>query len=226
MKVAILIPGQPRSIKSGYETLKKFYLDKYECDIFIHTWFDKKFPASIYGEMIELYQPKKIIIEEQIIFDKYGRQDPKWKYPLQSILSQYYSVYMVNQLKSLYEESQLFKYDFVIRSRSDIKMTQPIECEKIEIGKIALHEWTQHNFDYMGLSDVFAIGTSELMDIYCDLYPHIMYYVDEDPTYSINGPKMGCEYLLKHHLETVNKIQIQKFYHKDQTDRTWDLARE
>jgi hypothetical protein len=52
-----------------------------------------------------------------------------------------------------------------------------------------------------------------------------MYYLDEDKTYVHVGPKIGCEYLLKHHLEIVNKIQVQKFYHKDQTDRTRDIVR-
>jgi hypothetical protein len=95
MKVAIILPGRPRQIKVGYESLK-YYLDRHDCDVFIHTWFDKKFKSDIYGQFIDLFKPKKFLAEEQIIFDVTNRKDPNWNYPLQLICSQYYSLYMTN----------------------------------------------------------------------------------------------------------------------------------
>ena len=35
MKIAIIISGLPRCYKEGYEELKKWFLDKYDCDIYI-----------------------------------------------------------------------------------------------------------------------------------------------------------------------------------------------
>lgn len=223
MKVAIIIPGQPRNIQVAYDSLKQHYLNKHECDFFIHTWFDAKFPYDIYGKMIDLFKPKKFLAEQQIKFAESDVKDPLWNTPLQNIMSMYYSMYMGNQLKSLYEEEQKFKYDFVMKMRSDLQIVRPIELEKIEQGKLALYNWTQ--LGYTGSSDVFAVGPSNIMDIYSDLYGKTLYYLYEDPTWIINEPKMRAEYILHHHLTTVNKIPIQIFWHGDQTDPSFHLIR-
>ncbi len=224
MKLAIIIPGQPRQLQVGYDSLKKWYLDKYDCHIFIHTWFDKKFPVLIYEKMIELFNPKKILIEEQIIFDDRGIKDPVWNTPLQNLMSMYYSMFMGNQLKSIYEEEKGFKYDFVMKMRSDLDIHRPIELEKIEKGKLALYNWTQLVYNDIGSSDVFAIGPSNVMDIYSDLYSKVLYYLNEDPTWIIRDPKMRAEYILKHHIVS-NKIETQIFWHGDQTDPSFHLIR-
>jgi hypothetical protein len=225
MRVAILIPGQPRNIKVAYDSLKAHYLDKHECDFFIHTWFDKKFPLQVYNEMLSLFVPKKILIEEQIIFDDKGIKDPLWNTPLQNLLSMYYSMYMANQLKCLYEEEKKFKYDFVMKMRSDLRIDRPIPLEEIEKGKLALYNWTQLVYNDIGSSDVFAVGPSDIMDIYSDLYSKCLYYLYEDPTYVIRDPKMRAEYILNHHLKTVNKVPIQIFWHGDQSDPSFHLIR-
>jgi len=225
MKVAIIIPGQPRNIQIAYNSLKAPYLDKHDCDFFIHTWFDEKFPLDIYGKMIELFKPKKFLVEQQIKFAEKDVKDPTWNTPLQNLLSMYYSMYMGNQLKSLYEEEQKFKYDFVIKMRSDLQIHRPIELEKIEPGKLALYNWTQLAYNDIGSSDVFAVGPSDIMDIYSDLYSKVLYYLYEDPTWNIRDPKMRAEYILNHHLKTVNKIPIQIFWHGDQTDPSFHLIR-
>ena len=77
-----MMSGQPRNYKKGYEELKKAYLDRYDCDVFIHTWnskehkatqFFKDRPQNIYTmtdewerELEELYQPVSIVYEEPI----------------------------------------------------------------------------------------------------------------------------------------------------------------
>ena len=226
MRLAILLSGQPRTLHVAYDSLKKFYFDKYECDVFVHTWFDKKFPLSTYGKMIDLFKPKKILIEEQIIFDGKGIIDPMWGSVLQNLLSCYYSIFMANQLRNLYEEDKKFKYDFVMRIRTDIKIERPIELEKIEKDKLALYNWTQLVYNDIGCSDVFAIGPPNIMDIYSNLYNKALYYLYEDPTWVIRDPKMRGEYILNHHLRTANKIPIQIFWHGDQTDPSFYLIRE
>ena len=206
MKVAIIIPGQPRNILVAYDSLKAHYSEKYDCDFFIHTWFDTNFSFRVYDDMINLFKPKKILIEEQIIFDKEGRKQAPWNTPLQNLLSMYYSMFMGNQMKCQYEEEKGFKYDFVIKMRSDLKIHRPIPLEEIQKDKLALYKWTQ--LGYTGSSDVFAVGSSKIMDIYSDLYNKVMYYLDSDPTWQINEPKMRAEYILLHHILS-NKIETQ-----------------
>lgn len=223
MKVAIIIPGQPRNVYVARESLQKHYLDKHDCDFFIHTW--SGFGQESYANMLDWFKPKKILIEEQIVFDKENRKDTMWNTPLQNILSMYYSMYMGNQLKSLYEEEKGFKYDFVMKMRSDLRIHKPIELEKIEPGKLALYNWTELVYNDIGSSDVFAVGPSDIIDIYSDLYSKTLYYLYEDPTWNIRDPKMRAEYILNHHLKTVNKIPIQIFWHGDQTDPSFHLVR-
>ena len=40
MKVAICISGLPRNYEQGFKELKKWFLNKYDCDVYIHTWYD------------------------------------------------------------------------------------------------------------------------------------------------------------------------------------------
>ena len=46
MKIAICLSGQPRYLEYGYFFIKKFILDKYSVDTFIHTWFDESYIGS------------------------------------------------------------------------------------------------------------------------------------------------------------------------------------
>jgi hypothetical protein len=73
MKIAVCISGQPRNYEKGYQELKKWFLDKYDCDIYIHTWKDSspmeaghkfaqkreyEFTNEDYDRILELYKPK------------------------------------------------------------------------------------------------------------------------------------------------------------------------
>ena len=42
MKVAVCISGLPRNYEQGFKELKKWFLNKYDCDVYIHTWYDTK----------------------------------------------------------------------------------------------------------------------------------------------------------------------------------------
>ena len=222
MKLAILIPGQPRNINVAYESLKQFYLDKYECDIFIHTWLDDKFYSQVYEDMLNLFKPVALKAEKQIQFADPSIKDPMWNTPLQNLLSMYYSMFQAN---SLLMHGFPKEYDFVMKIRSDLKIVRPIELEKIEKDKLAIYNWTQLSYNPIGLSDVFAIGTPKIMDVYSNLYFKVMEYLNNDPTWNINEPKMRAEYLLHHHIITANKIEVQKFWHGDQTDPSFYLIR-
>ena len=40
MKIAVCISGLPRNYDKGFKELKKWFLNKYDCDVYIHTWYD------------------------------------------------------------------------------------------------------------------------------------------------------------------------------------------
>ena len=50
----------------GFKHIKKILLDKYDCDTFFHCWSDSE---NVKNKLVELYKPKKYIVEKQKNFD-------------------------------------------------------------------------------------------------------------------------------------------------------------
>lgn len=50
----------------GFKHIKKILLDKYDCDTFFHCWSNSE---NVKNELVELYNPKKYIVEKQKKFD-------------------------------------------------------------------------------------------------------------------------------------------------------------
>lgn len=99
--------GLPVDFRIGHHFHKKHIFDNNKVDVFIHSW-SKEFESQI----VDLYQPKKYIIEEQINF-----KQPTHR--MNSVMSRWYSTAMSVNLKKLYEEENNFKYDMVMLYRFD-----------------------------------------------------------------------------------------------------------
>jgi len=65
MKVAICVSGESFKFEKGYYWLKQNYLDKYDCDFYIHTWDN----SNNINKILELYQPKDYYYQSLIPFD-------------------------------------------------------------------------------------------------------------------------------------------------------------
>ena len=65
MGIAICISGDSFNYKEGYNWLKENYLDKYNCDVYIHTWDN----LNNIEEIIKLYTPKSFYTQPPIPFD-------------------------------------------------------------------------------------------------------------------------------------------------------------
>lgn len=72
MKIALMLPGLSRSAERCYPALEKHLLSNYEIDIYIHTYeqtlisYDNSNKVSFdlnHDDLVKLYNPKKIIIE-------------------------------------------------------------------------------------------------------------------------------------------------------------------
>ena len=93
MKIALCMFGQPRFIDRGFSCLKPLILDKYNPDVFIHTWNSRFMTESPfhYGEgwkdqriakedtdrYLSLYQPKSYKVEAPRDFSDFARHFPK-----------------------------------------------------------------------------------------------------------------------------------------------------
>ena len=150
MRIALCLSGYFNSLTDqtslgddGFLYIKKNIFNKVspesEIDVFFHNW-----EPDMEDKLLELYKPKKYIVEKQIDFDKiakenkiskkdYGYENKLGTWTIDSksgrgyagperILSQFYTLQKSIELKKEYEVVNNFKYDCVIKSRFDLGM--------------------------------------------------------------------------------------------------------
>ncbi len=206
-KTALCLSGHMRTFESTYNYLKRYILDITKCDIFIHTWdivgFDfnrgdghltSKPTVNYKQKIINMYNPKKIIIEPQKQFNilrwkqTYTVRDPN------TIIGMYYKIKMVNELKKEYEQENNFNYDCVIRCRPDLLFETPININDFkDLSSLHVPTFGWYN----GLNDQFAFGDSKTMDVYASCFDYIYQYSDM-------GVHYHPETILKHHINYWN----------------------
>jgi len=135
LKVALVLSGQPRFYENliAYNSFKKHIIDKYNTDIYFHTWFkedtvynyaewsDIRGDLKISGtredfekNIVKLYNPRSYIIEEPKEFSL-GVGPSASQYLAKNMPSMFYSMSVADMLR---QESKI-EYDFVVRARFD-----------------------------------------------------------------------------------------------------------
>jgi hypothetical protein len=191
-KIALLYSGQPRHLKECLDNHKKVFYDanpNHEIDVFAHIWYDDNWIGNYFWDqykdrgkwepdlkdfMIENWKPKKIFFERPKEFVAENIDpDPRFPHPVNNIISMFYSVYYSNQLKIEYENQNNFKYDCVIRLRTDEYFLAPIgSIDNYDMNVVnVLNEWAHLEY---GINDHFAFGSSELMNKYLDVYSNFV----------------------------------------------------
>jgi len=186
MKIALCLHGLFNSLTDstsngidGYEHIKKNILMKGNVDVFIHSW-----DVNNVDEIIDLYSPKKYIIEKQkdfndIIISRGLNQLKNTPRPLQSVLSHLYSV--TEAFKLLYGTNE--NYDVVIKGRFDLGRINrntsgpnrynqfPVQCinfdSNIETNKIYMANWDHFK---MGPPDMWFYGSKIIMEEFTMLF--------------------------------------------------------
>jgi len=194
MKIALCLSGQPRCLLRGHRELSNALLSKYDVDIFIHAWYDGMNSKPMVGrrgvypavteetiqQVRELYDPKIFVTQPQIIFTPHsGINTHSCK--AQSVYSLFYSLDASNKLKSLYEESNNFTYDAVVRSRFDIVFhNYDVNIEELDLTK--LHVCRAGGLNHPNttglMNDQYAISNSSNMNYYSTVYQHLDQYYE------------------------------------------------
>jgi hypothetical protein len=187
MKIALCLHGLFNSTQdknsdgfNGYIYIKNNILNKFDTDVFIHSWEPDK------QKLLEiLYQPKAAIFEEQKDFSdlikERGLDELKGtpRSP-QSVLSHLYSVTKAMELPFQRNE----RYDVVVKARFDLGRinrltTGPyspinpyaVQCinfnPNIEADKIYMANW---NHFHMGPADMWFYGSEQTMNHFKNLY--------------------------------------------------------
>lgn len=236
-KGALLISGQLRNVEKGYEFISKNIMEGYDFDVFVHGWHDKNanpkekfskwwnaYPdGSSDIKFLELYRPKKYIFEPQKEVDlkNYNADEFEGPYRVWATLSMFYSIQKTNELKQQQEIEQGFKYDFVVRTRTDLLLLNKLDFHAEDIDKfIYLKDDCKH--DETGMNDHFAFTNSINMDKYCSCFDNIENLV-------LNYKSRFCpEILLGKHVKLCHKLKTKNMSlhsgiirDKDNIDNNW-----
>jgi hypothetical protein len=182
MKVAVCLSGAIKYPEKSLSSIKKIYPNDF-LKVFIHTWDienNKQYGRDSFSGKIGLsgidilneYQYEDILIEDynarrdefQTMFDTLQFKESHRKDI--GIISMYYSIFKSNELKTLYEVKNNLVFDKVIRMRFDSDFGD----KNLNLDPDANHIQIPKGSDYAGINDQFAVGPSEDMNHYCNVF--------------------------------------------------------
>lgn len=187
-RVALLLAGsmcpnikQEGIYKECFEQNTRYIINDCHPDIFLCT-NPNSYP-NVLDELLDIYKPikyttvsteedKEIVIKTGLKNNPISRAD--------RIIGKLYKEYQVGLLKQKYEQENNFKYDIVIRTRPDMWCSESVSWffDFVKSNIICI----PNGHDYLGgVNDTFAIATSKDIDIYNDLYNHIIDLNTETP---------------------------------------------
>jgi len=183
LKVALVLSGQPRSFRKGFEYHKKNLLDRFDVDVYTHSW--KTIPIETQLEIAELYKPIYAsfsdIYEDMETISRRFQRLPNSQFPAINTYRMFFS---------LYESFNLIRkhdYDIVVRSRFDfaLNIIPPLHETRVNTVYVPSDRMTEaHDF----CADMFAWGTYNVMKKYTSVFANMEYlykkynltYIGED----------------------------------------------
>jgi hypothetical protein len=166
----------------------------------ISTWNPKQFVVDAYADFHDTFQ-KQIV---PILNERDRRGIPagfEHHHPL-SVRSMLYKRFVCNQLKIEYEQVNNMKYDLVIQTRPDIVLTSPISDDILHDHSLLYFHNCRSVTPDPEINDFGCIGSSENIDVWCDLYNKIdllfsILQKEQNFFKFLNPHKMYYQYLLQ-----------------------------
>lgn len=179
-KVALCLHGQPRGLGIAIDWQNKNIINRtdIDVDVFFHTWDYSDRLLGINNKIIDIYSPKKYVIEKPIskeISKKY--QKPiLGQFNAYSNYCHYHSLYNSDLLRREYEKFSGVVYDWVISTRFDVAINIILDFESMDSSKLY-----QSDFDiqiymrngYKVQNPVFTVGNGYNIKKYSDVLPNI-----------------------------------------------------
>ena len=205
MKVAVCLSGQPRNASQTFPYIYKNIIEPNDADVFMHMNFDSSnkymekghrnngnciAEEDIDRKLIELYKPKRVLVEKQKIFqnpninicekrlnnsmsmNKTADRRGIRNHDVFCGYSMFYGIYKANELKELYSLENNFVYDYVIRIRYDFMPMEPLICSNYNSQFI--HYLNIGQPDNI-ISDWFNMGSSQIMNCYSSMFLNFEY---------------------------------------------------
>lgn len=149
MKVALLLSGLPRKVVEGYELTWKPIIEKYNADVYLQYWKDDEWKkvSETYtmAKSLHLQEPFKFThFKEGISLPHNDTSRPLPQYDVMSCFRQLPMMYSWQTVyRNVYDTN--IEYDYIIRSRYDLKLFQPIELNSLD-GNMLNHSPRSGNF--------------------------------------------------------------------------------
>jgi hypothetical protein len=202
-KVAILITGQIRDkFKKTLKSIRDYLIYPWGNNVKVFCHFDTNVLDNNKIIINDILSPTDIKYDDinVRIFNEKQNQNTKLGF---------WRIYECNMQKNIYEQKNNIKFDIVIKIRPDIilyKKIKQIYFDNIEKNTIYSGESDAlSNFvTYYKVTDQFAFGDSNSMNVYCNMYNHVDLYINIKCKYT--------EYILYKYLIDNNILPKQFIY--------------
>lgn len=191
MKIALCLSGQPRGLVKAHSYVKRNLLDKYDVDVFCHTWSNENDISKLYSPISIKEDPPSLLQ----VSEHYKTRDPI-NHPARNTFCFFYSIMEADKLR----RNSGKNYDVVIRSRYDYAIARSIDFSQFDMSSIWVPMVKIPMPTGFLCTDQFAFSNIENMEAYSNVYPSIDDYYN-------SGIPINGEDLLSHHIRN-NKISV------------------
>lgn len=229
MKIAICLSGQFRTGEYALPSALNFF-QGIDCDYFCHSWqdnnmrlvtpnrfrkildtVDNEFTREYIESTLEgLLKPKRILIEDHSSNIRANLWNGPWS-------EMFYSLMMANWLKREYEVENNFRYDYVVKTRYDYvyrpgttftpdAYTREPLTDHLEIFSNSINRMSME-YSKINASDTYFYGSSNSMDVFCDLYRYLRFRNLGVNMQDFDSPGPGClmsEFAAKHNIRITS----------------------
>lgn len=183
MKIAICLNGQPRTWEKCYPRWLEILSSQGDIDFFFHMWnyntlpslmatynggtkiIDQPLEQSELDKIVETLKPKKYIFEPRKHISYWNTNIPVNKQFGNWSCEQFYSLYYSSLLKKQYEIENDFRYDIVIRLRTDLWFEENLVLETPRPNIVyTTHCAEDPNFSVYRVGDIFFYADSYTFD--------------------------------------------------------------
>lgn len=190
-RIAVQFFGHLRTFEKCFPSLRRYLLNHYDCDIFMHTWDTynhntKTWHNNSRGKNKPVNKAKimkilginddQIIVEHQGIFDTGHFYADGVEFDLQGLKSVYHSMKSVNKLREQYQKKYNIEYDCVVCVRPDIMLMKNLDLKKyiaqsdyentVYFGGIITKDI--HELNGAGACDLLFFGAQKTMSKLCN----------------------------------------------------------
>jgi hypothetical protein len=193
MKIALVLHGQPRNYRVGFEHLNREIMTRYDCDVFGHTWWAKDDVGQKYETAP--WAPQNYQIEDGITdnlnnlykFKAFKHSPPKRFAPTRTynvskpenhdviyntLCSRFYSLKESLQLVECWKNVSGTNYDFVVITRYDIGLFSPLpKFNFLDRDKIYVSD--MHGDRRYVFNDLFWIAGVKYLSVFKTIYENL-----------------------------------------------------